>query len=157
MFQSLLPLARRTGRGEDPFTALQREMNRLFDDAFRSGMPAAPDGSLLAPSLDMKETDTEVQISVELPGVDEKDVQVTYEDGLLVVKGEKKSEKEEKKEGYYRAERSYGSFYRAVELPCAVDPEKISAHSAKGVLSVTLPKLPAEKSKAKRIEVKSGG
>lgn len=155
MFQSLLPTIRRAGRAEDPVALLQREMNRLFEDTFRGVLPAT-NGGMLTPSVDLQETDTGLKVSVELPGVDEKDVHVTYEDGLLVVKGEKKSEKEEKKEGYVYSERSFGSFYRAIELPAAVDPERIEAHCEKGVLTVTLPKLPAEKSKARRIEVKSG-
>jgi len=90
----------------------------------------------------------------ELPGVDEKDVQVTFDDGVLTIKGEKKTEKEETKAGYHVSERSYGSFLRTLDLPTDIDAEKISAKCVKGVLKITLPKLAEAKSKAKKIEIR---
>src|ERR1700758_4408673 len=108
MFRSLLPFARTDlARSDDPFASLQRQMNRLFDDAF-TGYAPAPRGStpaMLAPSIDVKETDKAIEVEAELPGVDEKDVQVTLEDNVLTIKGEKKAEKEESKKGYYMSER----------------------------------------------------
>lgn len=154
MFRSLMPLSRRS---DEPFMSLQREMNRLFDDALR-GLPAiAGDGkaAALAPSMDVKETDKAIEVQTELPGVDQKDVDVTYANGVLTIKGEKKAEKEEKKAGYHLSERSYGSFYRAVQID-DVDADKIGAKFDKGVLTVTLPKLPAAQASAKKIEIKAG-
>jgi len=156
MLRSLFPLTRREfGRSDDPFFALQRSMNRMFEDAFR-GLPAtAGEGALpLAPSIDVKETDKAVQVEVELPGVDEKDVQVTYSGGVLTIKGEKKAEKEETKGGYHLSERSYGSFFRSLTID-EVDSDRIEATFAKGVLKVTLPKAPSAQSKTKKIEIKA--
>jgi len=155
MFRSLLPSTR---RGNDPFLSLQREMNRLFDDAFGGySAPARSDGNggrLLIPSVDVKQTDKTIEVEAELPGVEEKDVQVTLEDNVLTIKGEKKAEKEETKKDYYSCERSYGSFLRSFELPAGVDASKVNATFAKGVLKVTLPKAAA--AQAKKIEVKAG-
>lgn len=156
MFRSLLPFGRSdVGRADDPFLALQRQMNRLFDETF-TGLPAirAGNGGALAPSIDVKETDKAIEVEAELPGVDEKDVQVTLEDNVLTIKGEKKAEKEESKKGYYMSERSYGSFLRSFELPTGVDSDKVNATFSKGVLKVTLPKPPAAQSNAKKIDVK---
>jgi len=156
MFRSLLPSTRRVN---DPFLSLQREMNRLFDDAFGGyATPARTGGDggarLLIPSVDVKETEKTIEVEAELPGVEEKDVQVTLEDNVLTIKGEKKAEKEETKKDYYSCERSYGSFLRSFELPANVDAGKVNATFAKGVLKVTLPKTAA--AQAKKIEVKAG-
>lgn len=158
MFRSLIPFSRTDlSRTDDPFAALQRQMNRLFDDAFSGSLPAlrAGNGAALAPSIDVKETDKAIEVEAELPGVDEKDVQVMLEDNVLTIRGEKKAEKEESKKGYYMSERSYGSFLRSLELPTGVDPDKVNATFNKGVLKVTLPKPPAAQSKAKKIDVKT--
>ncbi len=158
MFRSLLPFARTDlARSDDPFTSLQRQMNRLFDDAFTGYAPAsrgAP-GAMLAPSIDVKETDKGIEVEAELPGVDEKDVQVTFEENVLTIKGEKKAEKEENKKGYYMSERSYGSFMRSFELPPGIDAGKVSATFTKGVLKVTLPKPVAAEAKTKKIDIKA--
>lgn len=151
MFRSLMPFTR---RGDDPFLSLQREMNRLFDDTFR-GVPAvAGNGKALAPSMDVKETDKTVVVQAELPGVDQKDLDVTYVDGVLTIKGEKKAEKEESKAGYHLSERSYGSFFRSLAID-DVDAEKIDARFDKGVLTVTLPKVGPAEAKTKKIDVKA--
>lgn len=158
MFRSLIPLARPSGSAgsDDPMTALQRQMNRLFEESFRGFPVLRENGGLrLEPSMDVKETEKAIEVEAELPGVDEKDVEVTFEDGVLTVKGEKKSETEESKAGYYMAERSYGSFLRSVGIPPGIDTDKITADFAKGVLKVTLPKLPEAQAKAKKIEVKA--
>lgn len=158
MFRSLLPFGRTDlARADDPFASLQRQMNRLFDDAFAGYAPLARAGSgaTLAPSIDVKETDKAIEVEAELPGVDEKDVQVTLEDGVLTIKGEKKAEKEESKKGYYMSERSYGSFLRSFELPAGIDADKVNATFTKGVLKVTLPKPAEAQAKAKKIEIKA--
>ena len=158
MFRSLLPFGRSDlARADDPFASLQRQMNRLFDDAFVGYAPLARAGSgaTLAPSIDVKETDKAIEVEAELPGVDEKDVQVTLEDGVLTIKGEKKAEKEESKKGYYMSERSYGSFLRSFELPAGIEADKVNATFAKGVLKVTLPKPTGAQAKATKIEIKA--
>jgi HSP20 family protein len=158
MFRSLLPLARTDlTRTDDPFTSLQRQMNRLFEDTFSNYAPVgrAGTGAALSPSIDIKETDTAIEVEAELPGVDEKDVQVTLDDGVLTIKGEKKAEKEETKKGYYMSERSYGSFLRSFELPAGIDADKVQATFAKGVLKVALPKPVGAQAKAKKIEIKA--
>lgn len=139
MFRSLIPF----GRDErDPFASLQREMNRLFDEAFQGVPPVTANGkALLSPSVDVKETDKAVEVTAELPGIDEKDVQVTFADDVLTIKGEKKMEKEEAKEGYKISERSYGAFERAWAF-ADVDADKIAANFAKGVLKVTCRSAP---------------
>lgn len=153
MFHSLIPFSRR--EENDPFTSLQREMNRMLDDAFR-GVPMLKSNgkAFLSPSVDVKETDKAVEVTAELPGIDEKDVQVTFEHDVLTIKGEKKTEKDESKEGYKVSERSYGSFERAWQI-ADVDSDKITANFTKGVLKVTLPKAPEAKAKTKKIEIKS--
>lgn len=151
MFRSLAPFSRRT---DEPFMSLQREMNRLFDDALR-GLPAISGETKTAmmPSMDIKETDKAIEVQTELPGVDQKDVDVTYANGVLTIKGEK-AEKEERKAGFHLSERNYGSFYRAVQID-DVDADKIGAKFDKGVLTVTLPKLPAAQASTKKIEIKA--
>ena len=105
------------------------------------------------PAIDVTETDGQIEITAELPGLEEKDVQVNVADNVLTIRGEKKAEKEDKQKDYHVVERSYGSFYRAFELPAGVDADKIKADISKGVLKVTVPK-PAPK-QAKKIDVKA--
>jgi HSP20 family protein len=143
----------------DPFAALHREMNRMFEEFGRGfptlGGPAA--GFAPLPRIDMRETDKELLVSVELPGVAEKDVEVTIKDDLLTVKGEKRSEIDEKRENVHLMERSYGAFQRVVTLPFAADPNLVRASFAKGVLTVAMPRPPAEQTKTRRIEIKPAG
>jgi HSP20 family protein len=102
--------------------------------------------------MDVTETDKEIEVTAELPGLEEKDVQINLADNLLTIRGEKKAEKEQKDKNYRLVERSYGSFERMLELPEGVSPDAIKANIAKGVLKVTIPKpAPAQ---AKKIEVK---
>jgi HSP20 family protein len=160
MFRTLTPFTRRTEptRTTDPFGYFQREMNRLLDDAFRVAPTAnvpAMGVDVLAPSMDVKETDKTIEIEAELPGVDEKDVQVSLENDVLTIKGEKRLEKEESKKDYYLSERSYGSFMRAFAVPAGIDADKVTAKYEKGVLKVTLPKPTNGQAKAKKIEVKA--
>ena len=101
-------------------------MERVFEDFSRDfgWGPPAPAGVAMAPRIDVSETDTEIKIEAELPGVDEKDVEVVLSDGRLTIKGEKKQEKEEKKKDYHMVERSYGSFARSIALPFEADPDQ---------------------------------
>ena len=156
--KSLIPVGRDRGIAApaNPFMSLQREIDRLFDD-FSRGFPTFPsfgDGKAeLLPSMDVTETDKQIQITAELPGLEEKDVQINVADNLLTIRGEKKSEKEEKDKDYRLIERSYGSFERTLELPDGVNADAIQASIAKGVLTVTVPKpAPAQ---SKKIEVKA--
>jgi HSP20 family protein len=103
--------------------------------------------------MDLAETDKEIELTAELPGLEEKDVQLNVVDNHLTIRGEKKNQREEKEKDYHLVERNYGSFVRTVELPPGVDPESIKAVMSKGVLKVTVPKpAPAQ---AKKIEVKA--
>jgi HSP20 family protein len=142
----------------EPFTSLRRDMDRLFEDFSRDfgwGPPAAA-GTGKAPRVDVSETDAEIRIEAELPGVDEKDVEVVLSNGHLTIKGEKKQEKEEKKKDYHLVERSYGSFARTIGLPFQADPGQVKASFAKGVLTVTVPKPPEVKAKEKKIPIGKG-
>ena len=152
---SLIPVGRERGTVSQPFLSLQREIDRLFDDFTRGfstlSMMPAPGGKLM-PVTDVTETDKEIEISAELPGLEEKDVQINLSNNVLSIKGEKKAEKERKEKDFRMVERSYGAFERTIELPEGVNPDSIKATIAKGVLTVTVPKpAPAQ---AKTIEVK---
>jgi HSP20 family protein len=152
--KSLIPIGRDRSVVGNPFVSLQREIDRLFDD-FTRGFPTLADTgpAKLMPSVDVTETDKEIEITAELPGLEEKDVQINLSDNLLTIRGEKKAEKEQKDKNYRIVERSYGSFERTLELPEGINAEAIKANISKGVLKVTLPKpVPAQ---SKKIEVKS--
>ena len=151
--KSLIPIGRGHPAAASPFMSLQREIDRLFED-FSRGFPTFPANGAtgLMPSMDVTETDKEIEVTAELPGLEEKDVQINLTDNLLTIRGEKKAEKEQKDKNYRLVERSYGSFERTLELPEGVNPDAIKANIAKGVLKVTIPKpAPAQ---AKKIEVK---
>lgn len=144
--------------GGDPFMTLQREMNRLFDDVLR-GFEMAPFGGLTRtggggwswPSIEVTETDNEVRVSAELPGMDEKDIEVMMDNGVLTVRGEKKSEVEDKARSF--TERSYGRFERRIPLPWEVEEDKIQASFRNGVLAIALPKSPKAAEQVKRIPI----
>jgi HSP20 family protein len=106
------------------------------------------------PAVDVVDTGTNYEITAELPGLDEKDIEVKFSDGTLTIRGEKKEEKEEKKKDYFMSERHYGSVQRSFNAPDGIDPEKIEAAFKNGVLTVTLPKTAEVQKKVKRIEVK---
>jgi HSP20 family protein len=149
-----------SGRGLQPvsvFGSLHREIDRLFDDFTRGGLGASagmPAQTNLIPSIDVTESDNEIQVSAELPGLERKDVEISIDDDLLTVRGEKKVESKEgdKDKNYHVAERSYGVFVRGIQLPAGIDPSKIEATMSNGVLKIRIPK-PA-KSEPKKIEVK---
>lgn len=140
-----------TTRQTNPFAALQQEIDRLFD-GFSTSF-SGPVAKGLAPTMDIAETDKEIEITVELPGLQEQDVQLNIADNFLTIRGEKKSEREETKKDYHLVERSYGSFVRTVELPAGVNADHIKAEMAKGVLKISVPKpAPAQ---TKKIDVKA--
>jgi HSP20 family protein len=155
--RSLIPFGRDRGlarRDTDPFTAIQREIDRLFEDFARDAYdwPNYPTREL-TPRTDVVEYDKVIEITAELPGLEEKDVEVNFADGVLTISGEREAEKEEKDKNYRLFERSYGSFSRSLELPDGVDADAITASISHGVLKVTVPKpAPAE---AKKVTIKS--
>ena len=145
-----------TFRGEElsPFMTLHREMNRLFDDVFNrfeGGMPSLLGRMPSWPNIEAVETDKDVRISAELPGLDEKDIEVLVDDDILTIRGEKKAETEDKERRF--SERYYGRFERVIPLPFAVEDDKVEASFNNGVLTVTLPKSAKAQEKAKRIPV----
>jgi HSP20 family protein len=153
--QSLMPF----GGNADPLLSFQRGMNRLFDDMFRgSGMPMASEtqeSGMIMPQVNVSETDNEIRITVELPGVAEKDVDVTLDDDVLTIRGEKRFEKKEDKENYHVVERSFGRFQRSLRVPHSIKADQVQAQVENGVLTVILPKNAAEE-KTRHIQVRSG-
>lgn len=151
--KSLIPVRRERNAIADsgPFAALQREIDRLFDD-FTRNLPSFGNFEL-TPSMDVAETEKEIEVTAELPGLEEKDVEINFTDGVLTIRGEKKAEKEEKNKTHHMVERSYGAFARTLTLPTGVDANKIKATINKGVLKVVVEK-PAAK-ETKKIEVKA--
>jgi HSP20 family protein len=156
------------GRAWRPFESLHREIDRLFDDFGRNfrwpfgRSPFAAEplfGQELTrakmPAVDVVESDKAYEITADLPGMDEKNIEVKVTDGVLTMQGERQEEKEEKKKDYYLQERSYGSFQRSFELPESIDADKIEASFKKGVLTVKLPKKAEAQKPAKKIEVKA--
>lgn len=128
---------------------------RLFDlDPFRGAERALAPMQALTPSVDISETDKELRVTAELPGIAEKDIEVVLSDDVLTIKGEKREEEEEKNKDYYVTERRYGSFHRAFRLPDTVDKDKIDASFDQGVLTIRAPKTAKAKSSQKRIKVK---
>lgn len=142
----------------NPFTQLQRRMNSLFDDFFSRSSLDLSGGNTGAfqPRIDVSENDKEVRITAELPGLDEKDVEVRVAKNKLTIKGEKKVEKEEEDGDYYHSECSYGYFDRTIELPQGIDADNGKAKFKRGVLKVTIPKNPEAQSHRRRIEVTQG-
>jgi HSP20 family protein len=147
---------------QDPISGLQDEMNRLFGDFFaaptaldrfseKDGLQAA-----FSPSIDIRETDEEVRVEAELPGMDPEDIDVSYTGNTLTISGEKRTEKEQKNERYFRKERAYGSFRRSISLPGAIQEEEIAASFQHGVLQVNLPKDKTAREGSSRIEIKQG-
>ncbi|MFL4992765.1 MAG: Hsp20/alpha crystallin family protein [Microvirga sp.] len=138
----------------DPFMTLHREMNRLFDDVFR-GFDMAPFGGVSRmaswPHVEVVDNDKDVRISAELPGLEDKDVEVLIGDGVLTIRGEKKSAIEDKERAF--SERTYGRFERRIPLAWEVEEDKIEASFKNGVLTVTLPKSAESRSEVKRIAV----
>jgi HSP20 family protein len=137
-----------------PFQDLKKEMDRLWQEFFgKSYLPERWEVVEWAPAVDVSETEDEVIVKADLPGVKPEEIEINLVDNVLTIKGEKKRETEEKKENYYRVERYYGSFMRAIQLPSEVDVEKVKAQYKDGVLKVILPKKPEAKKKLIKVEI----
>jgi HSP20 family protein len=154
------------GSGFDPFLTLHREMNRLFDDVIRgTGLTPATSGqgqggavgNFVNTSMNVSETDKEIRVTAELPGVTEQDLDVRLDDDVLTIRGEKKFEETKggEKENFHFVERSYGTFQRSLRLPSSVDPEQVKANFQNGVLTITLPKT-AQQERSRKIQIKAG-
>ena len=126
-------------------TAIKKEMDRLFDRFVDLEFPDLPGLGEWNPTLDISETRDALVVKAEIPGIEPKDIQVSLQEQVLTITGEKKQEKEEKDEHYYRRERAYGAFARSVRLPALVDEGKVSATFKNGLLTITLPKTAAAK------------
>ncbi|MCC7045081.1 MAG: Hsp20/alpha crystallin family protein [Alphaproteobacteria bacterium] len=150
-----------------PWRNMHDEIDRLMSGFFGSNFGRLPSrmfdfeplprqaalASAMTPRVDVTETDQEIELAAELPGMEEKDVELLVQDGVLTIRGEKKLEKEEKKKNYHVVERQYGSFQRSYELPEIVDQSKIAAKFDKGVLTVTLPKTAKAKETTRKIAI----
>lgn len=150
-------------RGSNPIVAFQDEMNKLFSDFFGDislpswfrGREAAGESIwAVSPAMDVVENDKEFKVTAELPGMDAKDVQINASEGYVTINGEKKQESKEEREGYFRRERSYGSFQRVVALPDTANLDKAEANFKNGVLTLSVPKKAGAQSKGRKIEVK---
>ena len=137
------------------FATLQDRMNRLFRESFNEGRDESLTTTSFAPAVDVFEDEHKVALKIEVPGIEEKDIDVRVENNTLTVHGERKIEKEEKEENYRRVERQYGSFTRTFTLPTTVDTENVSANYDKGVLKITLPKKAEAKPKQIKVHVGS--
>jgi HSP20 family protein len=139
----------------DPFrdiVTLREKMNRLFEDAVTArGEEKDMISSTWTPSVDIFETENELILTAEVPGVEEDNIEIKIEDNTLCLNGERKFEKETKEENYHRIERSYGSFYRSFTIPRNVDQEKIKAEHDNGVLRISMPKKPESKPKTVKV------
>jgi HSP20 family protein len=146
-------------RYRDPFAEMRAEMDRLYDSVLgrgffgRANLPQTTTQAFNAPDVDIRENDKEIVLEAELPGIDEKDVNVVVRDGVLSLKGEKKFERDEKKETYHLTERSYGAFERMFRLPDSADEDKIKANFEKGVLRIVVPKRPEAVAAEKKIQI----
>jgi HSP20 family protein len=141
-------------REEHPFDLLHREINDLFD-AYYLGVAGRGKWPEASPGFEVSESDDEIRVRAELPGMDEKDISITLDEDVLTIRGEKRHEREEKKRNYHVSEMSYGSFQRSFPVP-AVDREKIAARFKRGVLTLTLPKTEAAKAGRKSIPISAG-
>ena len=137
------------------FTTLQDRMNRLFRDSFGDVRDEALTTSSFAPPVDVYEDEHSITLKIEVPGIEEKDIDVRIENNTLTVHGERKFEKEEKEENFRRVERQYGSFTRSFTLPTTVDADKVQAHYDKGILKVQLAKKAEAKPKQIKVNVGS--
>jgi HSP20 family protein len=143
----------------DPFRAvstLQEQMNRLFEDTFfRGGDEAAL--TAWAPSVDIYETEHELVLRADLPGLEEKDIDLRLENNMLTIRGERQFDKSVKEENFLRVERTFGAFSRSFALPNTVNPDAVKAEYKSGVLTVTLPKREESKPRQVKISVSSNG
>ncbi len=164
MFGNLIPWSRKTeetqkNETEHPLTALHREIDHLFNgfmrDDFFPEFAGKGWAGLTAPSFDVSENDKTIEFTGDLPGVEEKDLDISVQNNVLTIKGEKKEEREDKSKEYHVSERHYGSFQRSFTLPDGIDPEHTVASLKKGVLKVTIPKIESAQTQRKKIEIKT--
>ena len=161
--KSMMPFGRSTspargGGEEDPFAMMRREMDRLFDSFSRGwGMPVAA-GGFASPKVDVAETEKGLEVSAELPGIDQKDIQLDLAEGILTIKAEHEEKKEEKdeKKHYHLVERSHGSYLRRLAIPFEPDADKVQASFEKGVLKVMVPRSKAAEKNVKKIKINGG-
>jgi HSP20 family protein len=154
--ENLMTVTMPPDRRVDAFQNLRHSMNRLFDDfTFGWNVPAMFEktSAIYMPRVNVEETQNQLVYTAELPGIDSKDIEVNLVRDSLVIKGEKKEEKEERTIGYHRVERSYGSFERVLPVPCEVDEEKVEADYKDGVLKIVLAKTKNSKHGIKKIKV----
>jgi len=150
-------ITRRENEEKNPFISLQKEINRMFDrffedfrlDTFKE--PFRQD----FPKIDVTETESDIQVVADLPGLDKKDIEISISDNIMTLHGKKENSIEEKKQNYYRRELSYGSFRREIVLPAEVEAEKVDASLNNGILKIFVPKKVDSKRKSKKIEIKS--
>jgi len=167
MNNNFLPLKRRGDKmairreNDSPMMAIQNEMNRMFDSLFNDPFDLAPLSirkmpAEFSPRVNVSESDTAMQVTAELPGMDEKDIQISLEQDCLVLSGEKKTETEESGKNFHRLERTSGSFQRVIPLVSEIQADKVDATFKNGVLTITLPKAASAAKAAKKITVKAG-
>lgn len=163
---NILPLRRRGNslparrENDSPVMAIQNEMNRMFDQFFSDpftmlSLPAMRSVADFMPRIDVSESGNAMQVTAELPGMDEKDIQLTLENDALIISGEKKNDVEEKGKNFHRVERSYGSFQRVIPLVSEIQADKVEANFRNGVLNITLPKTQAAAKQTQKIQIKS--
>ncbi len=144
MFKPVRSLLRSSDPFENLFT-IQERINKVFNDLLPSS--EVDSTSRWVPAIDVFEKEGNIEIELEAPGIKEEDLKIKIEDGMLIISGERKFEKEDKKENYYRMERSYGSFSRSFSLPDNIERDKIGAKYENGLLKITLPKKPESQPK----------
>ena len=157
MVKKLIPWRKSTTRqdplwDEHPLDLLHREVNELFDTYYR-GVGRMGPRSVGSAGLELSETDDEIRVKAELPGMDEKDIQVTLDEDTLMISGERREQQETKKRNYHVSEMSYGAYSRTIPLPARIDREKAKARFKRGVLTLTLPKTEQAMADRKRIPV----
>ncbi len=150
------------GGGIDPLFSLHRDMNRLFDEVMGGGLPLTGgqagqggQGQIISAHMNVSETEHEIRVAAELPGVREEDIDVSLNDDVLTIRGEKKFERQDEKENFHFVERSFGTFQRSIRLPFPINPDQVQARFDNGVLTVTLPKS-AQQERTRRIQVQRG-
>lgn len=161
--KNMMPWAKKMDKeiatSDFPFFSLQKDINRLFENFWSdSFLPASSENlwkNSFEPKINVVENEKEIRVEAELPGLEEKDVEVTLQDNSLIIKGEKKDTKENKSDNYHVYESSYGSFYRSIPLPSGIDTNKIDAVYKNGVMKITVPKTEEAAKKQKKIEIKT--
>ena len=144
---------RELARRDDPFNYLRSQINRVFDNAFGGGNWPAESAGTFTPQLDVTETDKEIKICAELPGIESKEIEVNVTDDELIIRGEKQSERSSDEKGRQWTERTYGSFERTIPLPADVNGEKAKSEFKNGLLRITLPKREGAKPRSHKINV----